>query len=84
MIEQDPLNFFSPYERLVAGHENADHRALGHPNLFIADGSVMSTEGAANPALTIMALSSRLAERLAGKRVAATTGRARGAVTARA
>lgn len=28
MIERDPLNFFSPYERLVAGHENQLTRAL--------------------------------------------------------
>ena len=41
-----------------------------------ADGSAMPTQGAANPALTIMAASSRLAERLAAKRVAtATAGR---------
>ena len=43
---------------------DADHRAWGIPNLFIADGSVMPTQGSANPALTIMALASRLAERL--------------------
>ena len=47
---------------------DADHRAWGIPNLFIADGSVMPTQGSANPALTIMALASRLAERLALKR----------------
>jgi choline dehydrogenase-like flavoprotein len=41
----------------------------GVPNLFIADGSVMSTQGSANPALTIMALASRLAERLGSKRL---------------
>ncbi len=46
-----------------------DHRVWGIPNLFISDGSVMPTQGAANPALTIMALASRLAERLADKRV---------------
>jgi choline dehydrogenase-like flavoprotein len=40
------------------------------PNLFVADGSAMPTQGSANPALTIMALSSRLAQRLADKRVA--------------
>jgi choline dehydrogenase-like flavoprotein len=51
---------------------DSDHRAWGVPNLFIADGSVMPTQGSANPALTIMALASRLAERLAAKR----TGRA--------
>jgi choline dehydrogenase-like flavoprotein len=47
---------------------DADHRAWGVPNLYIADGSVMPTQGSANPALTIMALASRLAGRLAGKR----------------
>jgi choline dehydrogenase-like flavoprotein len=41
-----------------------DHRAWEVPNLFLVDGSVMSTQGSANPALTIMALASRLAERL--------------------
>jgi choline dehydrogenase-like flavoprotein len=39
------------------------------PNLLICDGSVMPTQGAANPALTIMALASRLAERLGDKRI---------------
>jgi choline dehydrogenase-like flavoprotein len=55
---------------------DADHRAWGVPNLFIADGSVMPTQGAANPALTIMALASRLAERLAAKRVGVASARA--------
>ena len=44
---------------------DADHRAWEVPNLFVCDGSVMPTQGAANPALTIMALASRLASRLA-------------------
>jgi choline dehydrogenase-like flavoprotein len=44
------------------------HRAWGVPNLFVCDGSVMPTQGSANPALTIMALASRLAELLAAKR----------------
>ena len=35
------------------------------PNLYLADGSVCPTQGAANPALTVMALASRLAELLA-------------------
>jgi choline dehydrogenase-like flavoprotein len=48
---------------------DADHRAWGVPNLFIADGSAMPTQGSANPALTIMALASRLAERMERKRV---------------
>jgi choline dehydrogenase-like flavoprotein len=39
------------------------------PNLFVADGSVFPTEGAANPALVIMALSDRLAGLLKAKRV---------------
>jgi choline dehydrogenase-like flavoprotein len=52
-----------------AGVVDADHRAWEVPNLFVCDGSVMPTQGSANPALTIMALASRLAERLGDKRV---------------
>src|SRR5579875_2717044 len=44
---------------------DANQRAWAVPNLFIADGSVCPTQGSANPALTIMALASRLAERMA-------------------
>lgn len=43
---------------------NSDQRSWAVPNLFIADGSVCPTQGSANPALTIMALASRLAERI--------------------
>jgi choline dehydrogenase-like flavoprotein len=43
---------------------DADHRVWGIPNLFVADGSVMPTQGSANPALTIMALAARLADRI--------------------
>ncbi len=50
---------------------DANHRAWEVPNLFIADGSVMPTQGSANPALTIMALASRLAELLNRKRTGA-------------
>jgi choline dehydrogenase-like flavoprotein len=50
---------------------DADHRAWEVPNLFVADGSVMPTQGSANPALTIMALASRLADRLNQKRFGA-------------
>ena len=46
---------------------DADHRVWGSENVFVADGSVMPTQGSANPALTIMALASRLAERLGRK-----------------
>ncbi len=51
------------------GVVNSSHRVWSVPNLFIADGSVMPTQGSANPALTIMALASRLAERLGEKRI---------------
>lgn len=44
---------------------NSDHRSWAVPNLFITDGSVCPTQGSANPALTIMALASRLGERIA-------------------
>jgi choline dehydrogenase-like flavoprotein len=56
---------FRPDDSVV----DADHRVWGVPNLLVADGSVMPTQSAANPALTIMALASRLGERLAAKRV---------------
>jgi choline dehydrogenase-like flavoprotein len=56
---------------------DSDHRAWEVPNLFIADGSVMPTQGSANPAITIMALASRLAERLDLKRLDARGRRAR-------
>src|SRR5207302_28576 len=48
---------------------DSDQRAWGIPNLFVADGSVMPTQGSANPALTIMALASRLADRLSEGRL---------------
>ncbi|HEX4521850.1 MAG TPA: GMC family oxidoreductase [Gaiellaceae bacterium] len=47
---------------------DSDHRSWELPNLFVCDGSVMPTQGSANPALTIMALASRLGERLATRR----------------
>ncbi len=65
----------SPADSVV----DANQRTWAVPNLFIADGSVCPTQGAANPALTIMALASRLAERMASG--AAMTG-ARAARTA--
>jgi len=59
--------------RMVARPDNSvvdsDHRVWGVPNLFRCDGSVCPTQGSPNPALTIMALASRLAQRLATGRV---------------
>ena len=40
-------------------------RTFAVPNLYITDGSVLPTQGSANPALTIMAVAARAAERLA-------------------
>jgi choline dehydrogenase-like flavoprotein len=48
---------------------DAEHRAWDVPNLFVCDGSVMPTQGSANPALTIMALASRLGALLQEKRI---------------
>ncbi len=60
------------YAHLVGGcrmgaHEregvvDADLRSFAVPNLFVTDGSVLPTQGSANPALTIMALAARAAE----------------------
>jgi choline dehydrogenase-like flavoprotein len=70
----------SPEQSVV----NSNHQAWEVPNLFIADGSVFPTQGAANPALVIMALADRLASLLAKKRIApaARSRRALGAVAA--
>jgi choline dehydrogenase-like flavoprotein len=51
----------SPVDSVV----DANQRSWAVPNLFVSDGSVCPTQGAANPALTIMALASRLGERMA-------------------
>ncbi len=46
------------------GVVDADCRAFAVPNLLITDGSVLPTQGSANPALTIMAVAARAADRL--------------------
>ncbi len=51
----------SPEESVV----NSDQRMWDVPNVYVTDGSACPTQGSANPALTIMAMSSRLADRLA-------------------
>ncbi|NGN68345.1 GMC family oxidoreductase [Streptomyces sp. A7024] len=50
----------TPHDGVV----DADLRVFGYDNLFITDGSVLPTQGSANPALTIMALADRAADRL--------------------
>jgi choline dehydrogenase-like flavoprotein len=47
------------------GVVDRDGRSFAIPNLYITDGSVLPTQGSANPALTIMALAARAADRLA-------------------
>jgi choline dehydrogenase-like flavoprotein len=46
------------------GVVDANLRTFAVPNLYLTDGSVLPTQGSANPALTIMALASRCAARL--------------------
>ncbi|HEX3542604.1 MAG TPA: GMC family oxidoreductase [Acidimicrobiales bacterium] len=53
--------------RPEAGVVDAELRSFAVPNLYITDGSVLPTQGAANPALTIMALAARAADRLIAK-----------------
>jgi choline dehydrogenase-like flavoprotein len=53
--------------RAEDGVIDADHRVFGIPNLYVVDGSVLPTQGSANPALTIMALAARAADRLAAQ-----------------
>ncbi|WP_084460659.1 GMC family oxidoreductase [Nocardia kruczakiae] len=67
---------FQRYAHLVGGARmgdrpengvvDADCRSFAIPNLYITDGSVLPTQGAANPALTIMAIAARAADRLIG------------------
>jgi choline dehydrogenase-like flavoprotein len=52
-----------------AGVVDRNCRSFAVPNLLVTDGSVLPTQGSANPALTIMALAARAADRLiAGSR----------------
>jgi choline dehydrogenase-like flavoprotein len=46
------------------GVVDRDCRSFAVPNLMITDGSVLPTQGSANPALTIMAIAARAADRL--------------------
>jgi choline dehydrogenase-like flavoprotein len=50
--------------RAEDGVVGPDHRVFGAPNVLVTDGSVMPTQGSANPALTIMALAARCADLL--------------------
>ncbi len=50
--------------RAEDGVVDRDHRVFGLPNLYVVDGSTLPTQGSANPALTIMALAARAADRL--------------------
>jgi choline dehydrogenase-like flavoprotein len=70
----DEVTTFRRYAHLVGGARmgadettgvvDRDCRAFAVPNLLIADGSVLPTQGSANPALTIMAVAARAADRL--------------------
>ena len=46
------------------GVVDGDCRSFAVPNLLITDGSVLPTQGSANPALTIMSIAARAADRL--------------------
>jgi len=71
--------------RMGTGPENSvvsrDHQAWAVANLLVCDGSVCPTQGSANPALTIMALASRLADRLGSRSVDPAGDTAAGALT---
>lgn len=69
-------------DRPEEGVVGPDHRVFGAPNVLVTDGSVLPTQGSANPALTIMALAARCADLLvqgqrSGARTLETTGAAR-------
>ena len=56
-----------------SGVVDADGRSFAVSNLVICDGSILPTQGSANPALTIMALSARIADRLIARPLTAST-----------
>jgi choline dehydrogenase-like flavoprotein len=70
----DEVITINRYAHLVGGarmasNENegvvdADCCSFAVPNLLIVDGSVLPTQGSANPALTIMAVAARAADHL--------------------
>jgi choline dehydrogenase-like flavoprotein len=51
-----------------SGVVDASCRTFAVPNLYITDGSVLPTQGSANPALTIMAVAARAADLLTHRR----------------
>ncbi len=51
-----------------SGVVDGNLRSFDVPNLFVTDGSVLPTQGSANPALTIMALAARAADYLSSAR----------------
>ena len=51
---------FSPDDSVT----DSDGRTWDVPNLFVCDGSLMPTAGGVNPAMTIMANSARIADRI--------------------
>ena len=71
----DEVITFDRYAHLVGGARmaadeqhgvvDANCRSFAVPNLYITDGSVLPTQGSANPALTIMAVAARAADQLA-------------------
>jgi cholesterol oxidase len=46
------------------GVVDSDHRLFGYENLFVCDGSVISSNPGVNPSLTIMALAERAMSRI--------------------
>jgi len=70
----DEVITINRYAHLVGGARMAadeqhgvvdrDCRSFAVPNLYITDGSVLPTQGSANPALTIMAVAARTAQHL--------------------
>ena len=56
---------------MTGGHHgvvDGNCRTFAVPNLYITDGSVLPTQGSANPALTTMAVAARAADQLINRR----------------
>lgn len=75
MEKTPPIRFFSEQEAALVGAARMGNdpatsvvdkfgRTHDIPNLFICDGSILPTQGSANPGLTIQALAARTADYL--------------------
>ncbi len=68
LLTAHPLGGCCTAESTDRGVVNADGEVFGHPDLYVVDGSIISSALAVNPSLTISALAERIAFRMIHQR----------------